>query len=321
MQDTFVGSNPYYFKEVTMNCKMPSDPQFSAHYQKHLKCLKLNGLQPKTVEAYSRALRRIGNYFDGEIADLSSDELLDYFHDLLESRSWSAVKLDLYGLKFFYTHVLNKPWQDIPLVKPPKTTRIPDILSVEQLNALLAATTTISYKVFFFTAYSMGLRLGEGINLKVGDIDSTTKRVHIRNAKGNKDRLVPITDYALHVLRSFWQMHRHPQFIFPNRKRGLKKAHLAETPLDRGGIQVAMKTVVDQLGIKKQISCHSLRHAFATHLLEAGVDLVELQQILGHVSILTTARYTHLTSKTKNNAYQAINTLVNSVDIQWGGWK
>lgn len=288
---------------------------------KHLKCLKLNGLQPKTVEAYSRALRRIGNYFDGEIADLSSDELLDYFHDLLESRSWSAVKLDLYGLKFFYTHVLNKPWQDIPLVKPPKTSRIPDILSVEQLNALLAATTTISYKVFFFTAYSMGLRLGEGINLKVGDIDRTTMRVHIRNAKGNKDRLVPITDYTLHVLRSFWQMHRHPQFIFPNRKRGLKKAHLAETPLDRGGIQVAMKTVVDELGIKKQISCHSLRHAFATHLLEAGVDLVELQQILGHVSILTTARYTHLTTKTKNNAYQTINTLVNSVDIQWGGWK
>jgi len=304
-----------------MNCKMPSDPQFATYYQKHIKCLKLNGLQPKTVEAYCRALRRIGNYFDGEIANLSSDELLDYFHDLLEDQSWSTVKLDLYGLKFFYTHVLKRSWQDLPLVKPPKASKIPDILSVEQLNALLAATTTISYKVFFFTAYSMGLRLGEGINLKVGDIDRTTMRVHIRDAKGNKDRLVPIADNTLHVLRTFWKMHRHPQFIFPNRKRGRRKAHLAETPLDRGGIQVALKTVVEELGIKKKISCHSLRHAFATHLLEAGVDLVELQQILGHVSILTTARYTHLTTKTKNNAYQAINTLVNSVDFQWGGAK
>jgi integrase/recombinase XerD len=88
-----------------MNCAMPTDPHFDTYYQKHLKCLKLNGLRPKTIDAYTRAIRRIGNYFDCPIDTLSSDQLLDYFHDLLECRSWSAVKLDLYGLKFFYTHV------------------------------------------------------------------------------------------------------------------------------------------------------------------------------------------------------------------------
>lgn len=304
-----------------MNCKMPTDPKFVSYYEKHVKCLKLNGQQPKTIDAYSRALRRIQNYFQADIAELSSDQLLDYFSDLLETHSWSTVKLDLYGIKFFYTHVLDRTWQDIPLIKPPKASRIPDILSVEQVNILLDATTTISYKVFFFTIYSLGLRISEGINLKVGDIDHTTMRVHIRDSKGNKDRLVPLTDYTLSILRDFWRMHRHPDFIFPNRKRGVKKAHLARTPLDRGGIQSAMKAVVDQLGIKKKISCHSMRHSFATHLLEAGVDLVELQKILGHVSILTTARYTHLTSNTRKNARQAINTLVNSVDFQWGDLK
>lgn len=235
-----------------MNTTMPNDPQFNEYYRKHLKCLKLAGLQPKTIEAYSRAIRRIGNYFDCRIDNLTTDRLLDYFHDLLESHSWSAVKLDLYGLKFFYSRVLGKTWEDIPLVKPPKTTRIPDILSVEQLQNLVAATGKLSYRVFFFTAYSLGLRLGEGIALKVGDIDSVNMRAHIRDAKGNKDRLVPLPDKTLQVLRNFWSVHRHPCFIFPNRKRGLKNAHLVETPLDRGGVQVAMKAVVNQLGIKKK---------------------------------------------------------------------
>lgn len=306
----------YFNEEVTMNTTMPNDPKFNEYYHKHLQYLKLAGLRPKTTEAYSRAIRRIGNYFDCRIDTLSNDQLLDYFNDLLDSHSWSAVKLDLYGLKFFYSRVLKKTWEDIPLIKPPKVSRIPDILSVEQLHQLVAATAKLSYRVFFFTAYSMGLRLGEGIALEVGDIDTNTMRVHIRNAKGNKDRLVPLPEKTLHILRNFWAVHQHPRFLFPNRKRGLKNAHLLETPLDRGGIQTAMKAVVKQLGIKKN-SCHSLRHSYATHLLEAGVDLVELQQILGHVSILTTSRYTHLTTVTNNNARQAVNSLTDTFDIIW----
>ena len=300
---------------------MPNDPQFNKYYQKHLKCLKLGGFQPKTIEAYSRAIRRVGNFCNCRIDNLTNNQLVDYFNELLDSHSWSTVKLDLYGLKFFYTNVLNKTWLDIPLIKPPKTTRIPDILSIDQVNQLFAATNKLSYKVFFFTIYSMGLRLGEGINLTVGDIDSENMRVHIRDAKGNKDRLVPLPGNTLHVLRNFWTVHRHPNFLFPGRKRGLRNARLVDRPLERGGIQTAMKIVVKQIGINKKISCHSLRHSYATHLLETGVDLIELQQILGHVSVLTTSRYTHLTSRTGNNACQAINRLINGFDIQWGGVK
>ena len=236
-----------------MNTNMPKNPQFNKYYLKHQKCLKLNGSQPKTIEAYSRAIRRIGNYFDCRINDLTAEQLLDYFNELLDSHSWSAVKLDLYGLKFFYTMVLNKTWNDIPLIKPPKTSRIPDILSVEQVNRLFDATNKLSYKVFFFTIYSMGLRLGEGIKLTVGDIDSLNMRVHIRDAKGNKDRLAPLPENTLHVLRNFWSVHKHPHFLFPSRKRGLKNARLVDLPLDRGGIQTAMKAVVRQLGIKKNL--------------------------------------------------------------------
>ena len=304
-----------------MNIETPNDPQFNRYYTKHCKYLKLRGLQPKTIEAYSRAIRRISNYFDCKIDNLTSDQLLDYFHCLLESHSWSAVKLDLYGLKFFYTHVLNKTWVDIPLIKPPKTTRIPDIVTREQANQLFAATNKLSYRVFFFTIYSLGLRLAEGIKLTPGDIDSTHMRVHIRNTKGNKDRLVPLPEKTLYILRKFWWVHKHPLFLFPNRKRGLKKAHLSDSPIDRSGIQVAIKTVIEQIGLKKRISCHSLRHSYATHLLEAGVDLIELQKMLGHVSLLTTAKYTHLTTKNDINSYRRINSLMNEIDINWGGVK
>ena len=240
--------------------KPVSDTNFNHYYQSHLKHLKLKGLQPKTIEAYSRAIRRIGEYFEHQIDALTEEQLLDYFTDLLSTHSWSAVKLDLYGLKFFYTHVLRKPWVAIDLVKPPKARRLPDIVTVEEAQRLFQATQTLSYKVFYFTLYSLGLRLGEGLRLQVGDIDAERQRVHIRDAKGNKDRLVPLPEQTLVLLRRFWQIHRHPTLLFPNRHGGLKGAHRATSPLDRGGVQLTLRKVAQQCGLKKR----SPRTAFAT---------------------------------------------------------
>jgi site-specific recombinase XerD len=177
------------------------ESKYNHYYSLHCKHLKLQGLQPKTIEAYSRAIRRIAAYFNGHLDDLSQDQLLNYFHDLLDRLSWSTVKLDLYGLKFFYTHVLAKPWFDIPMIKPPRSTIIPDIITVEEAQRLFLSTHKLSYRVFFFTLYSLGLRISEGINLQLGDIDARRQRVHIRNSKGNKDRLVPLPSNTLQVLR------------------------------------------------------------------------------------------------------------------------
>jgi len=226
--------------------------QFNTYYQQHCKMLELRGLQPKTVDAYTRALRRIGEHFDYELDNLSHNQLLDYFHQLLQRLSWSTVKLDLYGLKFFYTYILNKSWDNIPLIKPPKATRLPDIVTAEEAQLIFSSTRKLSYRVLFFTLYSLGLRLGEGIQLRVSDIDAGRERVHIRNAKGNKDRFVPLPQSTLSVLRAFWLIHKHDEFIFPNRKRGLKGAQQATTPLDRGGVQTAIRQVVSELGIKKK---------------------------------------------------------------------
>jgi integrase/recombinase XerD len=240
------------------------------------------------------------------------------FTDLKKNLPFSTVKLDLYGLKFFYLHVLQRNWVDIPVIKSPKVKRIPDIVTIKEANQIFSSTRKLSYRVLFFTLYSMGLRLGEGLRLQTGDIDAGRKRVHIRDSKGNKDRLVPLPKNTLNVLRRFWKVHKHPILIFPNRKRGLKNAHLVDTHLDRSGVQTAMKKVVLELKFNKNISCHSLRHSYATHLLEAGVDLLELQKILGHSNLLTTSKYTHLTTHAVQQAEEHIDTLMDTFNINWG---
>ena len=225
---------------------------FDRQYQTHLKHLKLKGLQPKTIEAYSRAIRRIGDYFGHRIDSLSEQQLTDYFTDLVASHSWSTVKLDLYGLKFYYAHVLRKPWVAPGLIKPPKSQRLPDIVTVEEARRLFAATRVVSYRVFYFTLYSLGLRLGEGLRLQVGDIDAARGRVHIRDAKGNRDRFVPLPNATHQVLRHFWQVHRNPVLLFPNRLAGLKGAASATTPMDPGGVQTTLHKVIETCGLKKR---------------------------------------------------------------------
>ena len=135
--------------------KPVSEEKFKHNYQSHLKHLKLKGLQPRTIEAYSRAIRRIGAYFDHQIDALSERQLIDYFSDLLESHSWSAVKLDLYGLKFYYTHVLHKPWVVLDLIKPPKVQRLLDIVTIGEAHnrfrlwlASLSQSNLIRYVLF-----------------------------------------------------------------------------------------------------------------------------------------------------------------------------
>lgn len=225
---------------------------FNYLYDKHVQHLHLKGLRPKTIDAYSRGIRRLGMHFDYCIEDLTEDQLLGYFSALLKSHSISTVKLDLYGLKFFYLHTLKRSWKNIPIVKSPKVKRLPDVLSLEEVCLLISNTQVLSYRVFFLVTYTLGLRLGETLGLEVGDIDAKRMRVHIRRGKGGKDRLVTMTPFTLSVLRRFWKVHQHPKLLFPNRKKTLEAVRLASKPLDRGGVQKAIQVVARSCGFKKR---------------------------------------------------------------------
>ena len=229
-----------------------ANADFERNYQSHLKHLTLKGLQPKTIEAYSRAIRRVGDRFDKQVDNLSEAQLTDYFTELVASHSWSTVKLDLYGLQFYYAHVLRKPWVAPGLIKPPKSQRLPDIVTVTEVQRIFAATRVVSYRVFFFTLYSLGLRLGEGLRLQVGDVDAGRGRVHIRDAKGNRDRFVPLPQATHQRLRRFWRVHRNPVLLFPERHRGLQAAASTPTALNAEGVQRALARVIGHCGLKKR---------------------------------------------------------------------
>jgi len=226
--------------------------QFNELYQSHLRLLKLQGKSQKTIDAYSRAVRRISEHFDCCPDQLTLEQREEYFSKLVESHSWSTVKIDRNGLQFFWKHVLKRDWQWIKMIKVPKVHSLPDILTVSEVEKLIGATRKLRYRVFLLATYSMGLRLGETLALQVGDIDGQRKQVHIRRGKGHKDRFVPLPDLTYQAFRALWCKHRNPCWLFPNAIGSPERIRRATTHMDRGGAQAAMKAVVTQCGIKKK---------------------------------------------------------------------
>ena len=160
----------------------------------------------------------------------------------------------------------------------------------------------------------MGLRLGEALNLKVGDINSQLMRVHLREAKGKKDRFVTLPEITLQALRMYWATHRNPKFIFPVGKNNVER-HQATCHLDRGGVQKSFQIIVKQCGIHKQVSIHTLRHCYGTHLVEVGLNLRAIQTEMGHECPKTTALYTQLTDVTKQNTRELIHRMVGRLTL------
>lgn len=226
--------------------------RFDDLYHRHLRLLTLQGKSQKTIDAYSRSVRRVSEYFDCCPDQLSVEQLENYFGRLVETHSWSTVKIDRNGLQFFWQHVLQRNWDWVKIIKPPKIKTIPDILTPAEVEQLIGKTRKLRYRVFLLTTYSLGLRLEETLSLQVGDIDAGRKKVHVRRGKGHKDRLIPLPDLTLQGLRELWRRHRHPTLLFPNANGSPETIRKATTHMDRGGAQQAMKVVVAECGIKKK---------------------------------------------------------------------
>lgn len=274
--------------------------------------LQLAGLAEGTQKAYLRAVRQLAAHFRKPPDQITEHEVRQYLVYLKEERAYSpsSLKIAASGLIFFYTHTIPRDWLTFKNLHIPRPQSLPDVLSIAEVRRLIDAVRTPHNKTFFWTVYSLGLRLQEGLNLQVGDIDSARMVVHVHRGKGSKDRFVPLPPRTLAVLRQYWVTHRHPVWLFPATGRDHAEAHAATEPMARSSVHGAMKRVVHELGFRKRITIHTLRHCYATHLLEAGVNLRLIQKYLGHSSLQATTIYLHLTSLGQEQARATIAQLM-----------
>lgn len=275
----------------------------SALRQKMIEDMQLKGLALRTQEAYVNAVLQLSRRFKKSPDSIDEEELREYFLYLKNEKQVadSTFSIALCGIKFFYEQTLKKEWHTLQLVRPARKKKLPVVFSTEEVKRVLDCVHRFQYQVCLHTIYACGLRLLEGTRLRVKDIDSDRKMIHVVQGKGGKDRYIPLPDHTLMLLRHHWLTHRNPIWMFPSRN-GL-------AAIDETAVQKAFRAALRESGVHKAASVHTLRHSYATHLLEAGVDLRIIQSYLGHASPSTTAIYTHLTSVTETQVNQRINQI------------
>jgi integrase/recombinase XerD len=272
--------------------------------QRFLDDLQLQGLSERTQQAYGRTVRQLANHFRKSPAEITEEELRHYFLHVKNVKHWSRATMtqSICGITCFFEQTLKRDWTTLHIVRPAKEKRLPVILTREEVRLILNAIRLLRYRACLTTIYACGLRLKEGTHLHVADIDSARMFVHVRLGKGGKDRYVPLPQRTLELLRQDWNTHRNPVWLFPATGRG--GIHEGDTtePTSHTTIQAAFRAALKETGISKNASVHTLRHSYATHLLEAGVNLRQIQGSLGHNSVQTTSFYTHLTMISKTQA-------------------
>jgi integrase/recombinase XerD len=277
--------------------------------------IQLFGLSQRTQETYSYRVQKLIDYFNRPLDSITSEEIRQYFLFLKNTKKYSrpAMTIALCAIKFFYEKTLNKKFDVFNILRPKRAFKLPVVLSREEVRKVLKNIHVFRHRVCLTLIYSCGLRLNEAVGLKVNQVDSKRMLIHIQKAKGNHDRYVPLPEATLKLLRLHYKTHRNPMLVFPAPGRGQNDESISTKPLPDGSIQTVFKKSLKQTGINKDASVHTLRHSYATHLLEDGTDIRIIQDLLGHSSIRTTMIYTQLTPLLKCNTYQKINNLMNDL--------
>jgi integrase/recombinase XerD len=280
-----------------------------------IECLQLKGLSERTQESYVRAVRQLAEHYHKAPDLITEEELRQYFLFIKNVKHYSrnTMTIAICGIRCFYEQTLNRNWAILGIVRPAPEKKLPVILSLAEVRQILGRIRLLRYQVCLATIYSCGLRLQEGTHLQVADIDSGRLMIHVRHGKGAKDRYVPLPERTLELLRQYWVTHRNPVLLFP--AEGRDHIHLAKAtePMSKSSLQKAFRAALMESGNNKRASVHTLRHSWATHLLEAGVNLRLIQEWLGHSSPATTSVYTHLTVKAEQLGAQAINQIMSDL--------
>lgn len=253
--------------------------------------MKLRGLSPRTISCYLACMKNIAMHFGKSPAELGDEEIRGYLHHLIEERktSQAVISQSYSALKFFFEKTIQKPWDNMKIPRSRQRKKLPGVLSRQEVESIFSATSNLKHRAILMTVYSAGLRVGEVTRLKVSDIDSERMMIRVNEGKGLKDRYTLLGERNLEILRLYYKRYHPTEWLFPGRN--------PSEPVSVSCVQRVFKTSVQLAGIKKKASVHTLRHSFATHLLESGTDLYYIQRLLGHKSASTTSVYLHIAGK------------------------
>ena len=281
--------------------------------QRMIQDLQLRGYADRTIEAYVYAVAQLAKFYHASPDSLTEEQIREYllYLSTVKKVARATHTIALCGIKFFYQQTLRRDWTVLEVARPKGEKKLPVVLSRDEVWRILDQVRIAVYRVCLTTIYACGLRLMEGARLQVPDVDGERKLLHI-HGKGGKDRYVPLPDGTLTLLREHWRTCRNPLWLFPTGTR----SHVAPLNdpavghISRASLQSAFARAVKQSGVRKRAHVHTLRHSYATHLLEAGVNLRLIQEYLGHTSPRTTSIYTHLTREIRDAALSPINHLM-----------
>jgi site-specific recombinase XerD len=275
--------------------------------------LQLKGLAERTQQSYVRALRKFTEFLQRQPDTATEEDLRKYLLFIKNERNFdsSSINVAQCGLKRFFKWTCPRDWPTLRLLRVKRELKLPTVITIDEVRLLLRVIQKPSMLCFFITVYSLGLRLQEALHLEVSDIDSKRMLVHVHRGKGAKDRLVPLPESTLLALREYYATHRNATLIFPAEGRDHKQAKTAKKPMSQSSVQLVIKAVLEQLKWDQRgISTHTLRHCYATHLLEAGVNLRLIQKYLGHASLTSTMIYLHVTTVGEEDAIVKINLIM-----------
>jgi len=279
--------------------------------------LRLQRKRDRTIETYCQYLWKVAKHFNRCPDDLSAEELKSYFSWMLSRYAPNTVNVQVASLVFLHRYVLNREVEWGKIIKQKSPMSLPDIPTKEEVRFLINSVRKVCYRIFLLVVYSLGLRTTEGLKLEVGDVDGSQHRVHIRNSKGGKDRYVVLPELTLQALRRFWTTHRHPRLLFPSPVFDAARSRRSEAYMDASSIQAAFRATIRESGIQKRLTIRSLRHAYATHLLELGMDMRLIQDLMGHEDSKTTARYAHITKTCRDHTTDRLQLLLKGFVLRW----
>jgi integrase/recombinase XerD len=279
--------------------------------------MQLRNFSERTIESYVRAVGQLAGFCWKSPEQVSDEELREYFLYLKNQKrlARATTTIALCGIKFFFESTMKRDWTTMGIPRPRAEHKLPVVLSREDVRAILRSVTELRHRACLSLIYACGLRLGEACRVQVRDVDGKRGLLHVRGAKGNKDRLIPLPPRTLALLRECWKTHRHPTWVFPSLGRGPHErtgnagaTATAHVPIST--IQQTFRRALKASGVTKAAVIHTLRHSYATHLLEDGVNLRFIQTWLGHNSPATTSVYTHLTEQASSAAAQQVARLM-----------